>query len=83
MRLIPLLNWEEGGETTNVYRKSDSGICNGVAGCPQKVDTFEVLEPYDGKLSRTVLRGVRAGNRPNLPDVGDRQKFVAKIKVRM
>jgi hypothetical protein len=51
-----------------VYRKSSSGIGNGVAGCPQKVDTFEVLEPYDGKLSCTVLRGVWAGNRPNLPD---------------
>ena len=69
MHLIPLPNWEEGGETTDVYRKSNSGIGNGVAGCPQKVDAFEVLEPYDGKLSRPVLRGVWGGNAPDLPDV--------------
>ena len=29
----------------------------------------EMLEPYDGKLSRTVLRGERGGNAPDLPDV--------------
>ena len=28
---------------------------------------FELLEPYDGKLSRTVLRGDWAGNSPVLP----------------
>jgi hypothetical protein len=28
---------------------------------------FERLEPYDGKLSRTVLRGLGAGNSPRLP----------------
>ncbi|MFQ5752507.1 MAG: hypothetical protein ACE5HI_10965 [bacterium] len=28
---------------------------------------FELLEPYDGKLSRTVLRGDRGGNTPVLP----------------
>ncbi|TBX73086.1 Error-prone, lesion bypass DNA polymerase V (UmuC), partial [Bacillus mycoides] len=26
------------------------------------------LEPYDGKLSRTVLRGVRGSDAPRLPD---------------
>ena len=26
-----------------------------------------MLEPYDGKLSRTVLRGERGGNAPDLP----------------
>ena len=31
---------------------------------------FEMLEPYDGKLSRTVLRGLGAGNGPRLPDLG-------------
>jgi len=30
--------------------------------------TFEMLEPYDGKLSRTVLRGEWGGNTPDLPD---------------
>jgi len=40
---------------------------------------FERLEPYDGKLSRTVLRGARglvtvlwAGNGPRLPGVAQR-----------
>jgi len=28
-----------------------------------------MLEPYDGKLSRTVLRGLGVGNNPRLPDV--------------
>jgi hypothetical protein len=27
-----------------------------------------MLEPYEGKLSRTVLRGERGGNAPDLPD---------------
>ncbi|MFJ8531538.1 hypothetical protein, partial [Bacillus sp. NPDC094106] len=27
------------------------------------------LEPYDGKLSRTVLRGVRGSDAPRLPDL--------------
>ena len=30
---------------------------------------FEGLEPYDGNLSRTVLRGLGAGNSPRLPGV--------------
>ena len=30
-----------------------------------------MLEPYDGKLSRTVLRGERGGNTPDLPGVGE------------
>ncbi|BBO88589.1 hypothetical protein DSCOOX_17690 [Desulfosarcina ovata subsp. ovata] len=29
---------------------------------------FGMLEPYDGKLSRTVLRGLGDGNIPRLPD---------------
>jgi hypothetical protein len=28
-----------------------------------------MLEPYDGKLSRTVLRGEWGGNAPDLPDL--------------
>lgn len=31
--------------------------------------SFEPLEPYDGKLSCTVLRGERGSNAPDLPDV--------------
>ena len=30
---------------------------------------FEGLEPCDGKLSRTVLRGLGVGNNPRLPDM--------------
>jgi len=29
---------------------------------------MEMLEPYDGKLSRTVRRGVWGGDAPDLPD---------------
>ena len=29
---------------------------------------FEGLEPYEGKLSCTVLRGLGSGNTPRLPD---------------
>jgi hypothetical protein len=32
---------------------------------------FEGLELSDGKLSRSVLRGLGAGNSPRLPGVGD------------
>ena len=31
--------------------------------------SFEMLEPCEGKLSRTVLRGERGGNTPDLPGV--------------
>jgi len=31
---------------------------------------FELLEPYEGKLSRTVLRGERGSNAPDLPGIG-------------
>ena len=30
--------------------------------------SYELLEPYEGKLSRTVLRGERGSNAPALPD---------------
>ena len=34
--------------------------------------SFEPLEPYDGKLSCTVLRGERGSNAPDLPDILDK-----------
>jgi hypothetical protein len=37
------------------------------AGQPTEGLAIRGLEPYEGKLSSTVLRGVRAGNRPRLP----------------
>ena len=36
-------------------------------GRPTRV-AFGMLEPYDGKLSRTVLSGEWGGNTPDLPD---------------
>ena len=32
---------------------------------------LEMLEPYDGKLSRTVLRGPGVDNYPRLPDLSE------------
>jgi hypothetical protein len=34
------------------------------AACPHRAHRLERLEPYEGKLSSTVLRGGRAGNSP-------------------
>jgi len=39
---------------------------------------LERLEPYDGKLSRTVLRGAGAGNSPGLPG-GRRVEIEVKV----
>jgi len=41
---------------------------------------FEKLEPYDGKLSRTVLRGEWSGNAPDLPDQRGEMKDTLEIK---
>ena len=40
-----------------------------------------MLEPYEGKLSRTVLRGERGSNTPDLPDqvIEGKQKFISQI----
>ena len=35
---------------------------------PGGLSTFRELEPYDGKLSSTVLRGQGRSNPPELPD---------------
>ena len=42
-------------------------IERGTAGRPKAGPALGGREPYEGKLSRTVLRGARAGNRPRLP----------------
>jgi hypothetical protein len=39
-----------------------------VASMPRSA--YEGLEPCDGKLSRTILRGLGAGNSPRLPGFG-------------
>jgi hypothetical protein len=39
-----------------------------------------VLEPYDGKLSCTVLRGERGGNAPDLPGGVQAKEVLEKIK---
>jgi RNA-directed DNA polymerase len=46
---------------------ADSQSCTG---CRTR-DALQKLEPYEGKLSRTVLRGEGAGNRSDLPDSDD------------
>jgi len=46
------------------------------AACPQQAHRLERLEPYEGKLSRTVLRGVRAGQ-PARTYPTEMVKFVA------
>ena len=40
---------------------------------------FEGLEPYDGNLSRTVLRGLGARNGPRLPGVWKSTNFDAGL----
>jgi len=47
---------------------------------------FERLEPYDAKVSRTVLRGARelvtvlwAGNGPRLPGVGVACELIGRV----
>lgn len=41
--------------------------------------SFEPLEPYDGKLSCTVLRGERGSNAPDLPDISTIYKVIPVI----
>ena len=40
-----------------------------------------MLEPYEGKLSRTVLRGERSSNTPDLPAqiIENKQRFISQI----
>ena len=40
---------------------------------------FEMLEPYEGKLSRTVLRREWGGNAPDLSGVAPRIRLCNKI----
>jgi hypothetical protein len=50
---------------------------HGVGGWPRQGSVFDVLEPYDGKLSRPVLRGVWDGNTPD--SLGELRNIVFKI----
>ena len=45
-------------------------IINLITGTPIR-GTFEVLEPCDGKLSRTVLRGEGSRKAPDLPGASE------------
>jgi hypothetical protein len=60
MRPLP-----KGGLAASVYRKGDRKFRS--PGHLYKRLAFEGLEPYDGKLSRTVLRGERGREAPDLP----------------
>ena len=43
--------------------------------------SYELLEPYEGKLSRTVLRGERGSNAPALPDVQKQGDFFVESPI--
>ena len=43
--------------------------------------SFELLEPYEGKLSRTVLRGGRGSNASDLPDVQKQGDFFVESPI--
>jgi hypothetical protein len=49
----------------SVYRKGGCYLNHRVTSMPRSA--FEGLEPYDGNLSRTVLRGLGVSNDPWLP----------------
>jgi hypothetical protein len=42
---------------------------------------IELLEPYEGKLSRTVLRGERGSNAPALPDITKQGDFFVESPI--
>ena len=42
---------------------------------------FELLEPYEGKLSRTVLRGERGSNALDLPDIEKQGDFFVESPI--
>lgn len=42
---------------------------------------LEELEPYEGKLSRTVLRGERGSNAPALPDIQKQGDFFVESPI--
>ena len=50
---------------TPVYRKGGCYCNRRVTSMPRSA--FEGLEPYDGNLSRTVLRGLGVSDGPRLP----------------
>ena len=43
--------------------------------------SIELLEPYEGKLSRTVLRGERGSNALDLPDVQKQGDFFVESPI--
>ena len=49
----------------SVYRKGGCYLNHRVTSMPRSA--FEGLEPCDGRLSRTVLRGLGGSNAPRLP----------------
>lgn len=68
-----------GKETADKYRKENPCIANTeLTGGPRKGCAFGVLEPYDGKLSRPVLRGVWGGNAPDLPEWYNKRRHLGE-----
>ena len=58
-------------KTAGRYRKVRCGSNWRVS---REGDYFGGLEPYDGKLSRTVLRGERSRKAPDLPGADENEK---------
>lgn len=46
----------------------------------QFIKQIELLEPYDAKVSRTVLRGERGSNASDLPDIIDKQNLISELR---
>jgi len=72
MSLVPYGNMNEGSGSAPLSfiafdriaeerAKTDAEYRSVAAACPQQAHRLERLAPYEGKLSRTVLRRVRAG----------------------
>ena len=58
----PFTNWVL---AASVYRKGGCYLNHRVTSMPRLA--FEGLEPYDGNLSRAVLRGLGVSDDPRLP----------------
>ena len=65
---------EQSKSFTSTYREGSGGINRY---CRVLKRTLSMLEPYEVKVSRTVLRGLGAGNSPRLPDAPEASSFLA------
>jgi hypothetical protein len=66
------IDWKEAGREVRRLQMRIAKAVQANCGIVLPGQSFEMLEPYDGKLSRTVLRG-EWGCKP--PALSDRQHF--------